>query len=63
MAGKSEGALSTDGGQSCEPLPVPAGTTEVTCSEDGTTMYTAALNGEVAVTSAYTDGGRTWNRP
>ena len=62
VVGMSESALSTDGGQSWEPLPVPAGTTAVTFSGDGTTMYTAALDGEVAVTSASTDGGRTWNR-
>ncbi len=62
VVGMSESALSTDGGQSWEPLLVPAGTTAVTFSGDGTTMYTAALDGEVAVTSASTDGGRTWNR-
>ena len=57
----SESALSSDGGQTWEPLSVPAGTTAVTFSADGKTMYTAALDGGVAVTSASTDGGRTWN--
>lgn len=62
VVGMSESALSSDGGQTWEPQPVPAGTTAVTSSADGRTIYTAALDGEVALTSASTGGGRTWNR-
>ena len=63
VVGMSESAISPDGGQTWEPLPVPAGTSAATFSADGETLYTAALDGETAVTSASTDGGRTWNRP
>ena len=62
VVGMSESAISADGGQTWEPLEMPAGTSAATFSADGTTIYTAALDGETAVTSASTDGGRTWNR-
>lgn len=61
VVGMSESAISADGGRTWEPLAVPAGTSAATFSADGT-IYTAALDGETAVVSASTDGGRTWNR-
>lgn len=62
VVGMSESAISSDGGQTWEPLAVPAGTSAATFSADGQTIYTAALDGETAITSASADGGRTWNR-
>ena len=61
VVGMSESALSNDGGQTWQPLTVPAGTSAAAFSSDGATLYTAALDGEVAVVSASTDGGSTWN--
>lgn len=62
VVGMSETAISSDGGRTWEPLPVPSGTSAVAFSSDGRTLYTAALDGEVAVPSTSTDGGQTWNR-
>ena len=58
--GMAESAFSTDGGGSWQPLPVPAGTSAVAFSADGATLYAGVLDGEVAVVSSSTDGGRTW---
>ena len=58
--GMTESAISTDGGQSWQPLPTPDGTSAVAFSADGTAMYAGVLDGEVAVVSSSTDGGRTW---
>lgn len=62
VVGMSESAISSDGGQTWESLSVPAGTSAATFSADGGTIYAGALDGEVAVVSASTDGGQTWNR-
>ena len=61
VVGMSETAISSDGGRTWRPLSVPGGTSAVAFSSDGGTLYTAALDGEVAVLSASTDGGETWN--
>ena len=60
VVGMSGSEVSTDGGRTWAPLSVPAGTSAVAFSADGGTLYTAALDGEVAVVSASTDGGATW---
>lgn len=61
VVGMTSSAVSTDGGQTWEPLPVPANTSAIAFSADGTTLYSSALDGDVAVASASTDGGRSWN--
>ena len=58
--GMTDSAISTDGGQTWAPLPTPSGTSAVAFSADGTTLYAGVLDGEVAVVSSSSDGGRTW---
>lgn len=47
--GMGGSAISTDAGRTSEPIPVPSDTSAVAFSADGKTIYTAALDGEVAV--------------
>lgn len=59
--GMDSGARSTDGGQTWRDLTLPKGTTAVTYSDDGATVYAAALQGQKAVTYRSTDAGASWS--
>jgi photosystem II stability/assembly factor-like uncharacterized protein len=59
--GMDGGALSRDGGDTWTELPLPDGTSAATFSEDGTTLYAAALDGDAARVSSSTDDGLTWS--
>ena len=58
--GMSESALSTDSGTTWAPLQMPQGTSAATFSNDGDTLYAAALEGTTARIFASTDLGQTW---
>jgi len=59
--GMDGGALSRDGGDTWTELPLPDRTSAATFSEDGTTLYAAALDGDAARVSSSTDDGLTWS--
>ena len=58
--GMNGGALSRDGGSTWQELSLPEGTSAVTFSEDGTTIYAGVLRGVQAHLFASTDGGASW---
>ena len=60
--GMMESAISRDGGRTWTDLAVPPNTTAADFSADGRTLYTAALDGDIAITYASSDRGRTWSR-
>ena len=59
--GMDGGALSHDGGDTWTDLQLPDQTSAATFSEDGTTLYAAALDGDTARVSSSTDDGQTWS--
>lgn len=59
--GMDGGALSRDHGVTWTDLQLPDGTSAATFSDDGTTMYAAALDGDTARVYASVDGGQTWS--
>ena len=59
--GMDGGARSTDGGQTWQDVPLPAGTTAVTYSEDGAVLYAAALEDQQASTYRSLDAGSSWS--
>lgn len=59
--GMDGGALTSDGASTWADLQLPGGTTAATFSEDGTTLYAAALDGDTARVFSSTDKGQTWN--
>lgn len=58
--GMGGGTLTTDGGRTWVGLQTPPGTSAVTFSADGRTLYAGTLEGQTARISASSDDGLTW---
>lgn len=59
--GMGDASRTTDAGATWQPLDLPTGTSAVGFSDDGTTVYAGALDGERVRVYRSVDGGQTWS--